>query len=67
MAGGAGEAGDDILLGLVRLESGSEIALRHLHIANPLIADAKVDLPSGISWIGFGEAVCDGEAVLEGF
>ena len=42
-----------------------QVSLGHEHIANLIVAHGQIALPSCIIWIGFGEAVSNGEAGLE--
>ena len=53
-----------VLEGFQRL---GEFSLRPQHIADLLVGDREIALPTGIGGIGLGEAVGNGEAVAKGF
>jgi hypothetical protein len=57
------EARNDFMPGLIGLQRRAEIPLRHLNVADPLIAYPDIILPARVAGVGFPEAVENGEAV----
>ena len=51
--------------GLKAGERGVELALGHLHVADPFMRDGEVALPSGIVGIGLGQPLGNRERGLE--
>ena len=51
----------------IGFQRGFEIALRHLHIADPVVADREIALPTRIAGVGLRQTVSNGEAVGIGF
>jgi hypothetical protein len=52
---------------LIGLQRSGEIALRLKHVADLVVGDGKIALPSGVAGIGLGQALGNGEAVPVGF
>ena len=50
--------------GLVAGQRRRQVALRYLHVADPIVRDREVALPPGIASIGFGQPLTDRERGL---
>ena len=51
----------------IGFQRGFEIALRHLHVADLVVADREIALPARIAGVGLRQALANGEAVGIGF
>ena len=54
-------------IGLIGFQRAGKVALRNLHVADPVVAHRQIALPARIAWLGFRQPLSEGEAVGIGF